>query len=282
MSEQPNFYAVIPATVRYCEHLMPNAKLLYAEITALANQRGYCYASNAYFANLYHVEERQIRRWLSQLVDFGFVLVKIDKNAGNQRNIYVKDALPLRTKKTSPTDKKDLPLRSKKTVPTDEKDLHNSKVILQVNNVRTSDEKNQDFENQKNEKPPQMAPRPPKRLFAETHYATQPLNFWAAIQQQFPHVPKEADFYHYQQRCLDWSDTKQARSDDWVKIAAKFILDDQRRGELHIYQQPQSKQPGHANNNRNQPGPTQQPIDSASLVQRSRAIAERLGYKVGE
>ncbi len=43
---KPAFWAVLPAAVRYDEELPPNAKLLYAEISALTDQRGYCYASN--------------------------------------------------------------------------------------------------------------------------------------------------------------------------------------------------------------------------------------------
>lgn len=41
--EQPNYYAIIPACVRYAK-IKANAKLLYGEITALANKTGECYA----------------------------------------------------------------------------------------------------------------------------------------------------------------------------------------------------------------------------------------------
>lgn len=37
---RPGYWAVLPAKVRYDKTLRPNAKLLYAEITALADARG--------------------------------------------------------------------------------------------------------------------------------------------------------------------------------------------------------------------------------------------------
>ena len=49
----PNFYAIIPANVRYDNNLTPIEKLLYVEITALTNDKGYCWAGNEYFAKLF-------------------------------------------------------------------------------------------------------------------------------------------------------------------------------------------------------------------------------------
>lgn len=73
--DEPNFYAIIPADVRYNKSLTQGAKLLYGEITALCNQKGFCWASNLYFAQLYDVNERSIQRWINSLKDNGYIIV---------------------------------------------------------------------------------------------------------------------------------------------------------------------------------------------------------------
>jgi len=83
MNETPNYYAIIPANVRYSD-LKPNAKLLYGEITALSNKHGFCFASNKYFAELYKVNKNTISSWISDLKNYGFVTVKIERNVNNQ------------------------------------------------------------------------------------------------------------------------------------------------------------------------------------------------------
>ena len=68
-----SYYAVIPADVRYDEDLPANAKLLYGEITALCNERGYCWASNSYFAELYKVSVRTVQTWINALEKKGYI-----------------------------------------------------------------------------------------------------------------------------------------------------------------------------------------------------------------
>ena len=70
---KPNYYATIPADVRYNKKLTPNAKLLYAEITALSQKDGSCWASNKYFSKLYDVSTVTISRWVSSLVENNFI-----------------------------------------------------------------------------------------------------------------------------------------------------------------------------------------------------------------
>ena len=89
---KPNYYAIIPAEVRYNENLSPNAKLLFGELTALSNKKGYSWAKNRYFADLYNVDIKSISRWIKQLNDLGYIKIEIeyDKNAKQVLNRYIK------------------------------------------------------------------------------------------------------------------------------------------------------------------------------------------------
>lgn len=86
-----NYYAIIPAVVRYDTELTDKAKLLYGEITCLSNKEGYCYATNNYFANLYHCTTRAIQSTISKLQERGYIKVVIENNF--ERKIFITDSL---------------------------------------------------------------------------------------------------------------------------------------------------------------------------------------------
>jgi hypothetical protein len=93
VNEHRGYYAIIPAIVRYDNHLNGNAKLLYGELTALANERGYCWATNQYFANLYNVSKRTIISWLKQLEERNYIKMQIfykpNSKMVDRRHIYI-------------------------------------------------------------------------------------------------------------------------------------------------------------------------------------------------
>lgn len=72
-NENPSYFAIIPADVRYDKRLKANEKLMYGEITCLANKLGYCFSTNNYFAELYDVTPQAISGWIKNLEKCGYI-----------------------------------------------------------------------------------------------------------------------------------------------------------------------------------------------------------------
>lgn len=71
-SGDAGYYGILPAEVRYDKELPANAKLLFVEVTSLCRLQGYCWATNAYFADLLGATERTVTRWVKILCDKGY------------------------------------------------------------------------------------------------------------------------------------------------------------------------------------------------------------------
>jgi|GEM_PF-1401483 hypothetical protein len=82
--EKRSYYAIIPANVRYDKSLSANAKLLYGEITALCNDKGYCWATNKYFSDLFGVSQKSVSSWISTLVSKKYLFVKMVYRKGTK------------------------------------------------------------------------------------------------------------------------------------------------------------------------------------------------------
>lgn len=108
MAEKKNYYAIIPAPIRYDKQLKDKAKMLYGEVTALANELGYCYASNAYFADLYGVRKETISRLLSDLQQKQYIRIELIYQGKEikERRIYISENQCLLPNKSTPYDQK--------------------------------------------------------------------------------------------------------------------------------------------------------------------------------
>ncbi|KLI42096.1 hypothetical protein SZ40_10485 [Brachyspira hyodysenteriae] len=95
MKESKNYYTIIPSAVRYDKRLKPLSKLIYGEITALTNDKGYCWANNNYFAEIYSVSKDTISRAVRQLEEFNYIKCIYDKTKQNneKRKIYIKSSV---------------------------------------------------------------------------------------------------------------------------------------------------------------------------------------------
>lgn len=77
MDIQPSYFGVLPAEVRYNKDITDFAKILYAEIMALSNREGYCFATNKYFADLFGKHKDTVSAAINELKKFGFITVEI-------------------------------------------------------------------------------------------------------------------------------------------------------------------------------------------------------------
>ena len=96
MFESPNYFSIIPANVRYDKRLKPNEKLLYSEITALCDKNGFCWATNAYFANLYEVDKKTVGVWINHLKELGYQHLygpNITRTSTAYRDVFLYDVL---------------------------------------------------------------------------------------------------------------------------------------------------------------------------------------------
>lgn len=82
--DQPTYYSILPAAIRYDNTLTDGEKLLYSEVTALSNKNGICTAPNSYFAKLYRVTTETISRRVSKLVKKGYITVDFDYVEGTK------------------------------------------------------------------------------------------------------------------------------------------------------------------------------------------------------
>ena len=85
MQDNPNYYAIIPADIRYDKTLCDKAKLLYGEITSLSNLYGYCFSSNKYFAELYGITDTYVSKLIKQLIEKGYIRSEIVYKEGTKQ-----------------------------------------------------------------------------------------------------------------------------------------------------------------------------------------------------
>lgn len=95
MDDDLSFYANIPVEILHDRTLPPNAKLLYAEISALAKKSGYCYAANDHFVKSWGWTERTVQRLIQALEEARYI--RVEQDPGKRRKIFLGISLKLPT-----------------------------------------------------------------------------------------------------------------------------------------------------------------------------------------
>lgn len=71
--EKPIYYSILPSQVRYDKNLSANEKILYSEIVVLAQKKGYCFAQNRFFEEVFAVSKSSVIRWIKNLEKLGYI-----------------------------------------------------------------------------------------------------------------------------------------------------------------------------------------------------------------
>lgn len=90
MTVHPGLYYVVPAEVFEDDNLEDSEKMLYALISGLSNNTGYCYASDNYLSERRKCDARHIRRMVLKLEEHGYVKRETIKKGMNwERKIFI-------------------------------------------------------------------------------------------------------------------------------------------------------------------------------------------------
>ena len=265
MNERPNYYSIIPADVRYDSSLKANEKLLYGEITALSNHKGYCFAENNYFAKLYGVKKGTVSGWISNLEEKGYIKTELIYGTSkqvNERRIYLSHTL---------YDKNDIPPTIKNEYPMREKSQEELNItstnITSINNNDNDNANPEEIENPQNQKskPQEQKTEDPKPKTnkdvhqfyqqninaMETPYIAQELEYWIddlsveLVLEALSRAVKYNAEYGYAERIMkEWA-KKNIDSLEKVKLAdAAFEQKNQKRNSGRGYTpKPKEKMP---------------------------------------
>ncbi|MBQ2619505.1 MAG: helix-turn-helix domain-containing protein [Oscillospiraceae bacterium] len=128
----PGYTALLPPRVRYDQTLRPTAKLLYAEISAMADVTGFCWASNRYLAALFGVTKNTVTELLGQLSDAGYIEIEVlrdEKNAVQERRLYITDTGLMRLPPITKNRDRGTP-KNPDTPPPKNREENNNKILI--------------------------------------------------------------------------------------------------------------------------------------------------------
>jgi len=239
MTPSPNYFAFIPANVLYHRELPASAKLLYCQITGLINEKGFCWASNAFFAERNECSEWTISNLISQLQKHGFLRVEINKSAGNQRRIYTAETAPLLRKTPRGSCEKSQegigknPMTLLGKIPSRVRKSSKERLVVKVSGENAPANQNQPspIQGQSDTFMPSMGGAARLTTFAESVWANESPEAWRVALVAKTNIP-DLDASWYFNRAKDWSAEKASKSANWVVTAAKFARDDQRQNKL--------------------------------------------------
>lgn len=103
MEKQFSTFSIIPTEIIINKEISSTEKLLYAVISSLTNEKGYCWASNQYLGDLIGISERHASRSINKLLQEQ--LIKVDIKDNSKRKITLANIIVGRTKMSRGVDK---------------------------------------------------------------------------------------------------------------------------------------------------------------------------------
>ena len=83
-------YLKLDGAMKNVDSVPPSGRIIYAEVCALAQKEGYCFASNKYFATVYHLTVQSASRLLNMLKKQGFLEITYGTDERGYRKRYIK------------------------------------------------------------------------------------------------------------------------------------------------------------------------------------------------
>lgn len=74
---------VIPTSLLGDNRLTSNERLLLIDILSLCKKKGYCWATNEYFKNLFNVSNQTISKSISSLSKYDYIVLEYDRKEKN-------------------------------------------------------------------------------------------------------------------------------------------------------------------------------------------------------
>lgn len=84
-----DWYWIMPNKVLFDNKLSDKEKLLYCLISSLCAEKWYCWANNDYLAEKIGYSKKNIHRLLQNIFNAWYITIKINKEFGNQRKVFL-------------------------------------------------------------------------------------------------------------------------------------------------------------------------------------------------
>lgn len=146
------YYTILPAEVRLDKRLVPFERIIFSDILTLANKKGYCYATNAYFSKTYGVSTVSVSTWISNLVKYGYLSrvyeYKDNTKMIERRKLYIKEDFMTYKSKLNDSHKADF----KQGIKADFKDNN-----ININNIKENIESTTKVDREKSPRRPRKS-----------------------------------------------------------------------------------------------------------------------------